>query len=77
MRGFMKKETNLTPLKAIRKHCVDWCCIGQSKEVRLCPCSNDKTSKVYCPLWIFRFGKGEGKGSRLKAITEVPPQKTA
>lgn len=38
-----------TPLKAIRKKCVD-CCANQRKEVKLCP---HKT----CPLWHYRFGK--------------------
>lgn len=38
----------LTPLKAIRKHCIE-CCGGSPKEVRLC---TDKT----CFLWSFRFG---------------------
>ncbi len=29
----------LTPLKAIRKKCLD-CCNGQMKEIRLCPVKN-------------------------------------
>ena len=32
----------LTPLKAIRKKCLD-CCAGQEKEVKLCPIED-------CPL---------------------------
>ena len=39
----------LTPLKAIRLHCLD-CCCGQSKEVRLCPATD-------CSLHGFRLGK--------------------
>lgn len=64
------KNADLTPLKAIRRYCVDFCCIGQIEEVRLCPCNDDKNSDIYCSLHKFRFGKGEGCGSRLKAIKE-------
>ena len=38
----------LTPLKAIRKKCLD-CCQGQVKEVRLCPIEK-------CPLYEYRDG---------------------
>lgn len=38
----------LTPLKAIRKKCLD-CCCGQVKEVRLCPTKR-------CPLYEYRDG---------------------
>ncbi len=64
------KNQSLTPLKAIRKYCLDFCCIGQSEEVRLCPNNDDKNSDLYCSLWKFRNGKGQGCGSRLKAIKE-------
>ena len=43
----MKKYS---PLQAIRKHCVDHCCAGQSQEVSLCPVDD-------CPLFIFRSGR--------------------
>ena len=43
-------ERKLTPLQAIRKYCVDDCCVGQAKEVRLCP-------SVSCPLYPYRFGR--------------------
>ncbi len=39
----------LTPLKAVRSHCLG-CCCGSAKEVALCPIPN-------CPLWPYRFGK--------------------
>ena len=42
----MKK---LSPLKAIRKNCLD-CCNGSAKEVKLCPIED-------CPLHQFKFGK--------------------
>lgn len=38
----------LTPIKAIRKKCLD-CCQGQMKEVRLCPVKQ-------CPLHEYRHG---------------------
>lgn len=41
----MKK---LTPMKAIRKKCLD-CCCGQATEVRLCTVKN-------CALYPYRMG---------------------
>lgn len=41
----MKK---LTPMRAIRKKCLD-CCCGSSNEVKLCTAKD-------CPLWIYRSG---------------------
>lgn len=38
-----------TPLKAIRKYCLE-CCLEKPSEVRLCASKN-------CPLWHFRMGK--------------------
>jgi hypothetical protein len=46
----MKK---LTPLKAIRKKCLD-CVCGSANEVKLCP-SDD------CPLFTYRFGKNPAR----------------
>lgn len=48
------KMTKLTPMKAIRKKCLD-CCSGQHTEVREYTTQN-------CPLWGYRMGhrpKGE------------------
>ena len=39
----------LTPMKAIRKKCID-CCGGSMQEVRFCTCED-------CPLFGFRMGK--------------------
>lgn len=39
----------LTPMKAIRRKCID-CSCGSSNEVKLCPVQN-------CPLYTYRFGK--------------------
>jgi len=38
----------LSPLKAIRKKCLD-CSMGSKKEVRLCPMTD-------CPLYPYRMG---------------------
>jgi len=38
-----------TPIKAMRKKCLD-CCCGSRKEVRECPV-------VQCPLYPYRFGR--------------------
>lgn len=46
-----KGRTNmdkLTPLKAIRRKCIE-CCNGQQVEVRRCTCEN-------CPLYGYRMG---------------------
>lgn len=40
--------TKLTPMKAIRKKCID-CCCGSKYEVKLCTCEN-------CPLFPYRMG---------------------
>ena len=42
-----------TPIKAIRKKCLD-CTCGQVKEIRLCPV-------VSCALWPYRFGRRPDK----------------
>lgn len=57
--NFRTRTMKTTPLQAIRRHCLS--CNHTSKEVKLCPV-------IDCSLYIFRFGKGEGKGSRLKEI---------
>ena len=42
-----------TPIKAIRKKCLD-CTCGQVKEIRLCPV-------VSCACWSYRFGRRPDK----------------
>jgi len=39
---------NNSPLKSIRRHCLD-CCGGSRKMVKNC-------TSFSCPLWYFRFG---------------------
>ena len=43
------KKLYETPLKAIRKNCLD-CTNGQPKEIRLCPV-------IDCALYPYRFGR--------------------
>ena len=43
----------LTPMKAIRKKCLD-CCCGSSNEVSLCTVTK-------CSLYAFRFGKNPNR----------------
>ena len=38
----------LTPIKAIRKKCID-CACGDYEEIRLCACTD-------CPLYNYRMG---------------------
>ncbi|MDD5679744.1 MAG: hypothetical protein PHI59_00660 [Candidatus Omnitrophica bacterium] len=48
------KTSKVTPLKAIRRYCVN-CCRGSAKEVRLCPDSE------MCYLYPYRFGKNPNR----------------
>lgn len=41
---------HLTPIKSIRKYCLETCASGSCKEVRLCNVNN-------CPLFCYRMGK--------------------
>lgn len=45
-----------TPMKAIRRRCLD-CCCGSSQEVGLCPVHS-------CSLFPYRFGKRPGGEKR-------------
>jgi hypothetical protein len=58
------EEYNLSPLKAIRKHCVDGCCCGQANEVRLC-------SATKCALWPYRFGRGPAEKPTLTPLKAI------
>jgi len=53
------KKPITSPLKAIRKNCLD--CNGNAQEVKLCPCTN-------CPMYPFRFGKNPY--NKRKPMTE-------
>ena len=59
--------SKLTPIKAIRKKCLD-CCCGQAIEVRLCTC-------VTCALYGYRMGhrlKGEQFTTENQLIEKTP-----
>jgi len=53
----MQTKKTMTPLKAIRAKCLE-CCCDQSREVRLCPCTD-------CPLYVYRFGKNSTMAGHL------------
>ncbi len=55
-----------TPVKAIRKKCLD-CCCGQFKEVRYCVVKN-------CALYAYRFGHRPDE-STLHTINEFYNEK--
>lgn len=46
-------QKNLSPLKAIRKHCLE-CSSGNSNEVKNCIITD-------CPLYQFRLGKNPNR----------------
>ena len=55
----------LSPLKAVRKYCVETCMEGSEREVNLCSLEN-------CPLWEYRFGKRpKGKKTRYTPIKAI------
>lgn len=55
-------NNSLTPLKAVRRHCVD-CCCGNVAEPAQC-------SATGCPLWLFRFGRKPTPDER-EVVAEV------
>lgn len=60
------KKSKLTPLKAVRRKCLD-CTGGRRSEVRNC-------GDINCPLYEYRFGtnwrrKGIG-GRRAKGVSK-------
>ena len=57
--------TKTTPLRAIRRRCLD-CCCGSSHEVKLCPATD-------CPLHSFRLGKNPN----IKPRNLTPEQRAA
>lgn len=56
--------TKLTPMKAIRKKCID-CCCGSKYEVKLCTCEN-------CPLFPYRMGHRPLGDSLLQKQRKMP-----
>lgn len=58
-------ESAATPLKAIRRHCLN-CCDGSSNEVAGC------VSKR-CPLWLLRFGR-KPTADEVAAVADIKTQ---
>ena len=52
-----------TPMKAIRRRCLD-CCCGSSQEVGLCPVHS-------CSLYPYRFGKRPGTVKREATPAQI------
>ena len=48
-----KNRKGLSPIRAIRKHCLD-CCNGSANVVKFCTC--DGLNSTRCYLWPYRFG---------------------
>ena len=61
--NFKRIQPTLSPLKAIRKYCLD-CCLGSPLEVRLC-------TAVDCPLHFRRFGRRPAKKQSLTPIQAI------
>lgn len=55
-----------TPIKAIRKKCIE-CSCGQTSEVKLCPMED-------CPLYPFRMGKNP---YNTRTLSEEQKEKAA
>lgn len=52
-----EQEKHLSPLKSIRKKCLD-CCCGSPNEVKLC-------HVIDCPLYVYRLGKNPFRKKEL------------
>lgn len=57
--------TNPSPLRAIRKNCLD--CCGGAKAVAYCTCTD-------CSLWLLRFGKRPATVLKTLGAAMVTPQ---
>lgn len=56
--------TSLTPLKAIRRKCLD-CCCDNGQEVRRC-------AVTQCPLHPFRFGRNPSRAGIGHSDGDLP-----
>lgn len=59
----------LTPIKAIRAHCLD-CMCGQATEVRLCPIAD-------CSLYPYRMGHNPSRKGKGGNTGHFAPKSTA
>ena len=62
-----KSMKKLTPMKAIRKKCLD-CMASSAKEVRLCPIED-------CSLYLYRFGRNPRRKGIGYKKAKVPSEK--
>jgi len=60
-------HARMSPLKAIRLHCLD-CCVGSAHEVSLC-------AAYKCPSWPFRLGHNPWVAENLKRSHQPPRPK--
>ena len=60
---------NLTPLKAIRKRCLD--CSDGFEEVKNCACYENKGAIEKCPLHPYRFGKRPKEKAEFTPIKSI------
>ncbi len=64
-RGGAVRRADLTPLKAIRRFCLQ--CMGfQTAEVRAC-------TEATCPLWPYRLGRDPG-AERARRLQAAPAE---
>ena len=63
----MEKEQIKSPLKAIKKNCLE-CCGDNQNEVKLCTATS-------CPLYSFRLGKNPFRKKKTDNLTEEEKQK--
>ena len=66
----------MTPIQAIRKHCLD-CCGGSSKTVKFCTCDGVNSTPA-CHLWPLRFGMRpqtarKRYGDKFLSPKDMPP----
>ena len=65
----MENNGILTPIKAIRSHCLD-CMCGQATEVRLCPVAD-------CSLYPYRMGHNPNRKGKSGNAGHFAPKSTA
>ena len=56
----IKSSKKLTPLRAIRKKCLE-CMAGNPNEIKLCHLEK-------CPFWYYRFGRRQKIGFRIPTV---------
>jgi len=62
-------KRRLTPVKAIRKKCLD--CSETSNEIRNCPCFEDNGAIQKCPLYPYRMGKRPNEKAKYTPVKAI------